>query len=646
MSVALPINASHGGPSSNIGILKEETNFSLNACVKHIAHKAGFKQQGRCGRLVKWGLGTQLKTRVMGDNANARYHRARYESSQRCSSAIWAEARRAQLAGNTLDENSLAESELLQSRFTRQDNVRFNPELMNEKTHGLSTRHRWGVRLARWAHYLNGMTEMAAAPTGMLLKSSKIAVTPNRDDRSGWGQVRIMAALVAVAGAVSGFSVVVFDTSIGQVSKKVASAIAKDVKSFVAGYSAVVAVTAIASLVLAAASNACLSRSKLSPKVIDMLGKNEEKHTNRLHALLDAFKDTPGAVTLLSKALQPKIGKAYRAPDNDGQPVLLKRLLDDVRSSNGNADLAKQAIRTTLGSYMVEKDINGGGGSLCSKPDSAELLRRENHVIGLTNLIEHCRIHDEPDPGYKDLRHQFEDAVKSAREKVLGSTANALKAVGLQKQSEKVAHMKTEEYINAREGRKKAPDHARKMCFHTDYMTENRHQFGPVTRALLKTSEILRVFNHGVVLSLNYQLTRPITWIAGRVREWLLNSPDSRTVSFSIGRAFAGSIWASIDAALILSLAAGRGIGFTGGEAAKDAKTLPWKIPVGKGGELGIGATSTAAQMVLISGFSFGFLMLASAVARLEGWKGDVSHPVDKPGSKRESLDIGNLLLK
>lgn len=645
MPGTLSIGSGSAGRSSSVDVSPKKDDFSLDSCVKHVVRKAHYKSLGN-GQLVKRGWFNFIRRNLEGNTADDRYHRAAYESSQRNTSAMLAETYRAKVTGATGSDASLANSKLLQSRFTRQDNVRFNPQLQDKEQYGLSGRNRWGVMFSRWAQHLNGVTELSAAPTGMLLKSSRIALTPNRDDRSGWAQVRVIAALGAIAGAVSALSIGLFGETIGRVSKHVGSAVAADFRTTVAGYSAVAAVSAICSLMFAGVSTLCMSRTQLSPVVMGLLHNNNEKHINRLHTMLNAFKDTPDAVVLLTRALQPKIGKAYRDSGPEGQPVLLKRLLSDVQTADGNTEKAKQAIRMTLGSYLVEKDITGQitADLLSEKSNAGELLRRENHVVALTNLIEHNRIHADAQPEYKDLRHQFEGGVKFCREKALGGTANLLNVLGFKEQSQKMAYMNSKEYLNARENCKKAPGGAFGMRYSVDYMLDNCHQYGWLTRKLLITSEAIRTFNHNVPLSLNYQVTRPIAWLAGRITEYAGNMPNSRTVSFSIGRAVASSMWAVVDAMLIVSPAAGRGLGFRGGVAKDGIKSLPWKIPLGQGRTLPIGVNSTAAQMFLISGLSFGVGLLASGMARLEGWRGNVARSTEPDNSKRAPLNIGKLM--
>lgn len=647
MSGTLSVNSSPERQSANVDLLhRTDEEVSSGNIYKHIAKKAGYKNLAG-GKWVQHGWHNAIRKLLEGNTAADRYRRAAYEGSQRNTAALLSTVHRYQADGMPVDDANLAKSELLQARVMSQDNARFNPELGRSKIYGLSARQRWGVTFARWAHYLNGITELCSAPTGMLLKSTRIATTPHLDDRSGLAQVRVIAALVGIAGAVSVFGSQVFGNTIGNVSKHVASRIAADVGALVAGFSAAGAMSALCSLVVAGVSNKLLSKSELSPVMMRVLNNNCEKHINRLHKMLSIAVDTPDAIVLLSKALQPKIGKAYRDESPQGQPVILNRLLENVRQAGKNVEQAKQAIRTTLGSYMVEKDINGGASDvfLDPKSDAGELLRRENHVVALTNLIEHKRIDDESEPEYLDLRHHFEGFVDSSRKALLGGTSSLLNVLGFKDRAKQVAHMNTKEYVNARDNLKKSPTGASQMRYSMDYMLDNRHQYGRLTRSLMFVSEAIRTFNHTVPLSLNYQLTRPIAWLAGRITEHVFKTPNSRTISFSIGRALASSIWAVVDAMLIVSPAAGRGLGFSGNEAKDGAKTLPWKIGMAGPG-LAIGATSTAAQMVLISGLSFGFLLLASGAARLEGWKGNLARSPEPADSKRAPLNIGHLMTK
>ena len=65
-------------------------NFSLPNCRAHTIRKANYKSLGN-GQLVRTGWQSRLRAWVEGNNADQRYHRAAYESSQRVSAALFSE---------------------------------------------------------------------------------------------------------------------------------------------------------------------------------------------------------------------------------------------------------------------------------------------------------------------------------------------------------------------------------------------------------------------------------------------------------------------------------------------------------------------------------------------------------------------------
>lgn len=586
-------------------------DFSLQACRAHTIRKANYKSQGN-GQLVRKGWQSRLRAWVEGNNADQRYHRAAYESSQRVSAAMFSEQYKSDLRGESVD---LSDNDLVKSRFYRQDNLRFRPELANPRC-GLSTSDQRAVKLSRWAHYANGFTELGAAPTGLLLKISKIAVTPKKDDKTFVSQLRVLAALPIVAGMVSLFSQHVFTNGLGQAFKRVPKALLEDMRALACSFSAISAVSAIVSLAFGASSCLAGSKSRLSSPVKNLIEFNKEKHLHRIFLLLNDVQDKPGAIAVLSKALKFKIGNKYCG--SNGMPLLLNRLLDEAGRCQ-NEIQARQAIEKTIGSYLTELSPTGDtpGKFLDSKSDKAELLARENHFLALTNLIEHSAIHPAPHENFMDLRHHVE---KAATKFFKGGACNSLlNVVG---------------FAGNKGGKPETRPTAASLRYSAESILNNTHQYGPMTRSLAKLSEGLRVFNHGVLMSLNYQLTRPIAKLAGIITEAALKIPNSRTTSFSIGRAVASSIWAVVDAFLLISLAAGNGVGLGGPEAATKVK-FPLKISLGSL-SLGISVVSTAAQMLFVAIPAAILMGAAKGACYFEGWDGNVARPLEPAGSKRK----------
>lgn len=603
--------------SAELRYSPDKDEFSLPNCRAHIIRKANYKSLGH-GQLVRRGRQSRLRAWVEGNNADARYHRAAYESSQRISAAIFSQQYKSEFEDKPVD---VSDNQLIKARFYRQDNLRFNPQLYGPRF-GLSKKDRLAVIISRWAHYANGVTELGAAPTGLLLKVSKIWFTPKHDDKAFTSQLRVVAALPVVAGAVALFSRGVFGEGLGRAFNNVKQALKTDMQALACSFSAISAVSALVSLALGAASCVTGSKSRLSSAVTSLIQFNKDKHLHRIYVLLNDVKDKPGAVSLLEGALRQKIGRNYRTPD--GAPILLNRLLTDIRGASKEVEI-KQAIERTIGSYLTEFNPTGStpGRFLDPEADKAELLARENHLLALTNLVEHSAVHADPHENYMDMRHHIETGAESLRKGVLEGAASLLSVLGFAP-GEKKDMPARQKYS------------ATSLRYSAENMLNHAHQYGPVTQGLAKLSEGLRVFNHGVLLSLNYQLTRPIAKLAGYITETALKRPNSRVTSFSIGRAIASSIWAAVDAFLILSLASGNGVAFGGPEAASKVK-FPLNIPFGSI-NLGVSIVSTAAQMLLVA-VPAAILMGAAKVAcAIEGWNGNVARPLELSGSRRRPL--------
>lgn len=597
--------------------LPEKDSFSLPNCRAHVIRKANYKSPGN-GQLLCKGQQSRLRAWVEGNNADARYHRAAYESSQRISAALFAEQYKSELNGRAAD---VSNSALIKARFYRQDNLRFNPQLQHPRF-GLSKQDQRAVKLSRWAHHANGVTEVGAAPTGLLLKISKIWFTPKHDDKTFTSQLRVLVALPVVAGVVALFSRGVFGEGVGKAFNHVRKALQTDMRALACSFSAISAVSALVSLTLVGASCMTASRSRLGNTITNLIQFNKGKHLHRICVLLNDVKYKPGAVAVLQEALCQKIGRSYRT--TDGVPILLTRLLADVRGGLNELE-TKQAIEKTIGSYLTEFSPGGGtlGRFLDPKADKAELLARENHFLALTNLVEHSAVHADPHKNYMDMRHHIEAGAESLRKGVLEGAGSLLNVLGFARKEQTSVRIRPTRSANM-------------LRYSAENMLNNSHQYGPLTRGLAKFSEGLRVFNHGVLLSLNYQLTRPIAKLAGYITETALKRPNSRVTSFSIGRAIASSIWAAVDAFLILSLAAGNGVAFGGPEAATKVK-FPLNIPFGSIG-LGVSIVSTAAQMLLVAVPAAVLMGLAKVTCAVEGWNGNVGRPLELSGSRRKPL--------
>lgn len=615
-SQALPVGTNTAAAST----------FSLDKVIAHVTHKANYKQLGN-GFVCKKTGSARLRVLVEGNAAADRYRRNAFEASQRVSGVMLAEKYRAsQIDPSNVNPPDWSTNTQVQSRFWRQDNIRFDARL-HEHLGEMSKRDGRAVRLSVWAQHLNGLTELCAAPTGLLLKSTRLALQPKTAENTLRSQARVLAVLGPIAALVALIGIGMSQKGIGRLADYTANTIATDIRALIGSFSALGAVTALISLGLTAASSSVGPKSPLRRDWVDRIQTKQKMHIERLHLMLNDAKDKPNAQVLIQRALARKISQQYK--DAAGNSILLNRLLLDVSRAT-NVKAARAALEKTIGAYLTEADPTGiqNGQLLDPAVHKAELLRRENHFVALTNLIEHARIDEEKkNPGFRDLRHKVESGVKGGRGRLLACQSPILHAMGFHRAAERAAYKASDEYHAARAAREKNPAYAACDRMTASRVLEKSHQYGPVTVFLARASESLRVFNHGIVLSLNYQLTRPIAWVAGRLTEGILKEPNSRCASFSIGRFVASSFWAVTDAFLLISLAGGRGVGLNGPEASVKV-TFPLRIPLGVLA-LPVSIVSTAAQMIVVA-IPAAMLMSAAKVAcHFEGWKGNVGRTAD-----------------
>ncbi|HEX4880515.1 MAG TPA: hypothetical protein VFV39_11760 [Limnobacter sp.] len=570
----------------------------------HVLRKAGYKKLYE-GQAVSLSRSAKLKIWTEGNTAEDRYHRAAYEAKQRVSMVSIAEEFRHGVVEDPAPFD-LINNAAVTSRFARQDNVRFNKELGSKKQHGLRWRDRLGVKLSRQAHYANGVTELGAAPTGMLLKFSKLFCTPKLDDRSMSSQIRALLFLGPIAALVSVFGINTLGRIAGAMVAGAGEMIKNDIKTIVGSFSALSAGAAMFSLLFSAASAHCLKNLKLNAAQANQIHHNNQTYLNNLYKLLSRARESSGFRRMVAIALCKKIPQQYCSQTASTEPLLLTELLRAIEGKS--LEEARPAIARVLGAYQSLKSLDRLASTepltsadlLDRSVDKKECLARENHVIALTNLIEHNRIAKDEHDHYRDVRTWCDKGVSFMGAKAHEKCAPA-------------GHV-------ARDDKAKSPIWDRYLRSAGDSILKNSRQYGTWTVALARCSEALRAFNHGVVLSLNYQLTRPIAWLTGRITEYVLKEPNSRTVSFSVGRLFASSIWAVLDALLIISPAAGNGIGF-GGPEAKTSLPFPLQIPFGAV-TLPISIVSTAAQMIVVGVPALGLMALAKVAFKIEGWKG------------------------
>lgn len=612
--------------------------FSLPKTSAHITRRANFKQIAP-GFVAKKTVMNRIRTVIDGNTAAERYRRSAFEGSQRVTAAILSEQYRADVSSpDDTVELDLSNNEHVRNRFWRQDNIRFNRAVRTEAENGtLSKRGRWAMRLSRWAHHANGVTELGAAPTGMTQKCIKILSNPKFDDKTARGHLRIFGSLIAVFGIVMLTGKFLTET-LGRIGTRASPSLQQDAMLLSASFSTIAATASLFALGLGGGSAIAAAKAPLGKGFVDSIQANKGKHIERLYLLLNDVKNKPTAQTLLMKAMKRGVGKDYRRSDKT--PILLDRLMLDVKTADSRT-VAIQAMEKTIGSYLTEVDPTGAtyGELLDPKTGKSELLRRENHLLALTNLIEHSAIDGTKDPILRDTRNSiergFEKLHEGAPEKRLFS--RVLKFVGANKMAERAALKASPEYLQMKEAQRKNPLFAHKYYRSAQNILDKSHQYGPVTVYLTRAAEFCRVINHSILLSLNYQLTRPIAWLSGRIAEGAMKIPNSRCTSFSIGRFFSSATWAVVEVLVFLSLARGDGIGFNGREADTAVK-FPLQIPLASV-SIPVSVISTAAQMLVMAVPALIFVGAAKIALQIEGWKGNVERSTQGLHKRRQVME-------
>lgn len=642
-ALPLPLARSGSEKAEEKGVEKT-SSFSMNGALAHIAEKADYKALGN-GQYVKAGNYRKFSKWVTGNVADDRYHRQCYEGSQYVSAAVCAEEFRLNLenpgAHNQLD---IQKSDLVRNRFARQDNIRYRSKLTGEQ-YGLNKMGKFAVWTSRIAHWCNGITEVGAAPTGMLLKISRCLVNPKLNEKSGKGHLLVLGALVLVTAAVAAvsfglFRMVVAEKGLMPFLGDMARNLALSLVGVVASFSAVALLGALGSLAFSGISAMAATGLKISPQIAAQIERDKNTHVDRLFELMQEIQKKPDLKALVADAMRgegfgEKIPQGYL--NNAGQPKLLEMLVQATATA-GSKEAGLAAIQKTLGRYMVLRDLEGGetqANALKPDADVVELLQREKHVIALTNLIEHTRIGTDERGAFKDIRHRCDKAAAHIKKGILEKRlAKLFDKVGMKSWAETMRNCNDEDWLNQRNVDKKDPSKAQDMRFCADNILENPHQYGKWTVRLMRAAEAIRLFNSAVVLSFNYQLTRPFAWACSKFCEHVLHMPPCRCVAFSVGRAVSSGAWAALDSFLFISLAGGSGVGNAHPHGTLLEKNLPLQVPMAHG-DLPISVISTGAHMLLLGCTAAPIMLLAMGAARVEGWKGNEGRATEPLNSRR-----------
>lgn len=586
------------------------------AAQNHMARKSGnILVHGNVYRKRHWWM--RCKEWVCASKGPSVMGKAYYESRHYLQAAITRKAHAAKLieakrgqALTTEEFNELVwNSHGVQKRSMREDFIRYNPEHYSDPA-TTPSRNRRAHWFSRVGHGFHGVCEMFAAPTGMTTNVLRGATLGKVDEQSNRNKGFMLGAL-GVIGVAS-----------HELTSNLKGVIAPFPGALVA-YPAVSAAMGLGGTVAGLTSQALITKQDFTEK--EIAEETTKMNTNLLKLVthLKSIKHKPELIKMVGEAMQgkrfflKKIGR--NAVDSNGTPLLLHKALNAIKLNASDTD-NMNALFDAVGDYLqIPSQSEGKNASRWSKYVQAKKIKaQERHWVSMLGLVEHNDLEKAP-LHLTDARKLLEN--KS--EKCPSYTLEALKPMARvfdaycgTRLAARLEKWTSSEYLAIKEAERNDPMNAAKYAFTGANMVKNRHQFGPITRCFITLAEAVRVFNMGVILSSNGNLSRLCNNLLYTGNELLGTSPASRTMCNSAGRFFGGAALA-----LIMGLAIPSGVGeieFGGGDS--DPVTISPK--------------SIGVLMCIVAAPTLAFQGLAILVGKLEGWKGDIKPTLNRGDTK------------
>lgn len=184
-----------------------------------------------------------------------------------------------------------------------------------------------------------------------------------------------------------------------------------------------------------------------------------------------------------------------------------------------------------------------------------------------------------------------------------------------------------EKYSTNRANSLKAPEKTHLHKYHAEYISTHLHQYGPITRALMKASNFIHEVNYNYLLAVNAQTSRLFNKAAQAIQEKVLGQHSSKIACSALGRFLGGMTVTLVSFFGISALAAVTGGGATANgfqnSIALGSAKMSWLV------------TGTLMTVVGLPAFALG--LLAKAAAAAEGWKGDIDAPVTQEMKRKEA---------
>lgn len=587
------------------------TTPDLNQKIKcNVARKSGHKYVSG-NTFKKRTTLNKLKDFIGASRGVSVVSKAHFESKQYLQAALVRKNEAARRIGHPLTDAEydklVWDSDAVQNRANREDHVRYNPVYF-DKAKGASNRNVLAHRISRKAHWVHGVCEMMAAPTGMTNTLARNAVTQCTEEKSTKNKA-FMFGLLAFIGVGTGMAVSEPKKLIN--ASSLPEILGQSLLGALIAFPAISSFTGFIGSVLGLTSQAIVEKQHMGTGQKTDIQKDLNTNMNQLLHYLKSVHGKPELVQVTARAMQGihffgKVGAAHL--DHDKVPMILKQALAAIDLTKSNEDNIL-ALTRALGSYLqVDKPANDS--TWARYRYAKAVTEKESHFVALLSLIDHSETKTTPKQ-LVDARRALENTiVPSMHRKSLRFIGHALEPVDMMLKTSMSGTLKkwgTKGYAEIHSAKMSDPKRAAKNCFKGEYMANNIHQYHGLTRKLILFAEGCRLFNMNVVLASNANLSRIFNNLALNTHRTLGTGPASRSMCHSIGRFLGGAVLAIIFGTVIPSFA--------------NVETLD----VGTDAPVKFSVANVGILMFILSVPTLMLMGAAQGAAYIQGWKGNVA---------------------
>ncbi|MCQ8895605.1 hypothetical protein NQT62_04000 [Limnobacter humi] len=593
-----------------------------------------FRKRAWWERFNEWGSkGKNLQSCIRGH----------YESSHYVSAALMREQRALEKRSASHAPVSIWDSYKtnahFQARMQRQDYVRTRMDLLHDQDHAR--------RAAAVAKGVMGLCEMTSAPTGFTYRMVKNLFMHKMSDNRP-SHKALTAFISLPIGMLSSFILMLSRAGAADTLQKVGG-------KLLLSFAAFSALFGLASTVSASISQTAMRTIDLKPDHKAAIEKEMANTLRKINKLILHFKDKPDGRLLLARAMNRYVGADFRGGKiqthkKDQMPVLIEQLEAALEPETSPEAIDRNLVKAqqVIGDYLGEvPDPPAGASAWTNYQHRKALQRRELHFATLAGLVEHGDIQlgtINTSPDGKTKLNQDSTLKESAQDsrtwmegkaqdlntlilKALIAPASSLDRLIGTRWAKTLKYWTDADYENIRKQKLADPKRAARNASKGEYMSQNIHQYGPITRSLIILSDTLHAINYNFVLAVNGSASRLFNWAFRTVQGMLTSDPASRTVCSSAGR-FAGG--AAVTAMYACGVA---------GVADIAAMThSPFVTSVGVGASK-LDILSTGTVMTGIGTLAVIALGLAKLSANLGGWNGNLQ-PNRPNVSRGEKLKV------